>query len=494
MGLESISFSGVILYLLTIIVCAVIRDGYSRIAAAIDLANDDDNSSTIHINTTEAHDDNFSPLAPPASPVPPIARARLRPFWSDPTYTETAAIKEAPSRRHNFSQAELDHSRELLFADFDRRHAPQAKKSHPLVEEDAGIASAATTTTETAAAARTSRAPVYTAAMFSLKLRAIERSGPLSRDDIEQRKLRALPDHLQRGLIGRREDGLWLSQPIGYEPMLVDITAATLLPLNAVCSSTAEPIQGFNCLGSAPEAPRAVESFAPSAPVLFAPIPQYQAAQAPVVATEAPRPTELLAPRNSFFPAPAVTSAPARPSNMFGLPPCLLPAPSVQVSAPQPPVMPSEPPRAVEHNPILAQRSPQAMKDKATEVLSFVEQFKKLKRNDPEGSLKDTVKDINKECKYLRTKMTWVRDYIKVKNTFISRTHLKDKAGIHRTTWKDVVLEMSALCYSGQFDDKWKNGHMGEALAIMLEIEQLFPEKEESEAATKRLFGDARMF
>ncbi|SMR44524.1 unnamed protein product [Zymoseptoria tritici ST99CH_3D1] len=443
----------------------------------------------------------------------PYTPKKFVPYWNDPTYIEPPKRAVSPCRE--LSQAEMDAAIKSR-ADREAREveAAQLAESKRLAREKKDLldrARDAAKASLTAAAAHKAKANAMTAETFSERLRALEAQGPLSRDDVEMRQLRALAPHLQRGLVGRRDDGLWLTQPLGYEPMLIDITSGSVYSPSALFSSPNEPYQAIQSDNNAPESVRRSVSEAPSSFFSSAHFKRYQDIAAPSTSTEQGMFAESSEP---FQATQSIDTAPKK--NPFGLPACVASMVMVPDHAAATVHVPSEPASVVEslappassqpkfafgdvpvasqaesaraaeerapiartfatHNPILDQVTIKLQREKAKELLECIRNFAGLSRNNPEG----TVNDLENACVELRVHLGWVRDYImtakKPDGTWKSEiTHafrLKG-AGIGQSAWINMKSEMSALCQ----DSKWSNSYLGQALAVVLEIENLTPE------------------
>jgi hypothetical protein len=498
MEADSISFAAVIFLLIAAGTIACALDSYPSIAT---FCSSDDSTNDEHTSSTKSaafeEPDRFVPnSSTPSNPTHSRAQPPpkpCKPYWNDSEYTPKTRSAQ-PLPRYEFTQSELDLARKQFYAGCAASKAQKVKLAEDtshlyFKQDDRDDALAAAKAAKAAAAEAAIKASSINAETFSSRLRGIESSTPLSYEDIELQQLRALPPHLQTGLIGRRDDGLWHTQPAGHEPMLLDIATQTLFPLHTVFSVPIAPVQANPFLSHASKPVSFFESFAPlppTAPSLFA---QYQATQAPFVAPEPPRFFESFAIRTPAASAPftqhqanQVPVPATEPSPIFESPAASLPAQSSSNLATGPPVSVSNPNPVVEanaaipppvnpHNPILRETTPAARREKAKDFLECLSNFARLNRNDPEG----TVHSLQENCEDLGMKLTWVREFIEWAKTAdgkyvpqeLAPHHLR-KWGIGNDVWKTITREMSCLAC----DSKWANNYLGEALRAVLSVDE----------------------
>ncbi|SMR42349.1 unnamed protein product [Zymoseptoria tritici ST99CH_1E4] len=437
----------------------------------------------------------------------PYTLKKFVPYWNDPTYIEPPKRAISPCRE--LSQAEVDAAIKSR-ADREAREveATQLAESKRLAREKKDLldhARDAAKASLTAAAARKAKANAMTAETFSERLRALEAQGPLSRDDVEMRQLRALAPHLQRGLVGRRDDGLWLTQPLGYEPMLIDITSGSVYSPSALFSSPNEPYQAIQSDNNAPESVRRSVSEAPSSFFSSAHFKRYQDIAAPSASTEQGMFAESSEP---FQATQSIDTAPKK--NPFGLPACVASMVMVPDHAAAMAVVPPEPARTFESpapsvpdkgpfsfatvakpsetqssrtadatsspavtadNPILKVSDPGDRRAKAKGLCASIQKFARLKRTNPDGS----VEDLEGTCAEFRQNMTWVKEYLeaskKPDGAFIPSLvapHQLKQWGLGLDVWNTIKREMGVLCQ----DPKWGNGYLGQTLAVVLQVDE----------------------
>ncbi|KJX97654.1 hypothetical protein TI39_contig475g00012 [Zymoseptoria brevis] len=463
------------------------------------LACDRHSSSTKHACADESNDYFTRPYTP----------KKFVPYWNDPTYIEPP--KGAVSPRRELSQEEKNAAIKWR-ADREASEVEAAKlaESKRLAREKKDLldrARDAAKASLTAAAARNAKANAMTAETFSERLRALEAQGPLSRDDIEMRQLRALAPHLKRGLIGRRDDGLWLTQPLGYEPMLIDITSGSVYSPSALFSSPNEPYQAVQSDNNAPGSVRRSVSDAPSSFFSSEHFKRYQDIAAPSMSTEQGMFAESSEP---FQATQTIDTAPKK--NPFGLPACVASMVMVPDHAAATAVVPPEPARTFESpalsvpakgpfsfatvtkpsqtqssrtteaatsspaavtadNPILKVSDPGDRRAKAKGLCASIQKFARLNRTDPDGS----VEDLEGTCAEFRQKMNWVKEYLEASKTpdgafipILVAPHQLKPWGLGLDVWSTIKREMGVLCQ----DPKWGNGYLGQTLAVVLQVDE----------------------